>query len=213
MKIVTTTLAALLVSVGLTNAATLVFTNNAGNGASNAIVNSSGSAFQLAGATVSVGFFNTLTDGQLGTIADNSFLSDFNAWQGNSGGFTAAGPPVQNFRGVFTINAAAGTIAGSAFADKNMYIVVQNNSVEEYLILKSSLTFTAADDPTLPNVTKTFTSSNTAVLFGGVGNFQEGISNGDATPLPSWNTVAPVPEPSIALLGALGVLGLLRRRR
>lgn len=212
-NIIKVTLAVLL-SQCAANAATLTFSNNLGAGATNAIVSSSGIGFQNADASVSVGIFSTLTDAQVSAATDSSFAADFNIFGGFTGGFTAQGPGTQNRNGYFSAAPAPVQIAGSTFENQFVYVLVQNNLSAEFLVLKTSIQFSAADDPVLPNVPYTISSSNiTDVLIGNFGLFNSPISSADATPAPSYSTAAPIPEPSVALLGAFGVLGLLRRRR
>lgn len=196
-------------------AATLVFTNSNG-GNTSAITNSAGVAYQGLTATFQVGYFS-VTDSEIRSAGSGATLiSNFIAFGGPTSfsTFTLAGPPSQNNRGFTTLNAPATTIAGSQFAGKNMYMLVIGATNNEYGVFKSNLLFDPADDPTLPNVTKTFSSANTPnenILVGGT-SFSVPTSNSDSIVTQSWNTVV-IPEPSSALLGAIGALGLLRRRR
>ena len=209
-----------LVTLITAQAATLVFTNS--NGANtNAITNEAGTAYQGAAATFKVGYF-TITDAditaaRLSATGGTTLISSFVAFGGPTSfsTFTLAGPPTANNRGFTTLNAPATVIAGSQFAGRNMYMFVQNATLAEFGVFKSALLFDAADDPTLPNVTKTFSGANTPnanILFGNT-SFSVATSNSDTVATQSWSTAAVVPEPSAALLGALGVLGLLRRHR
>ena len=203
-----------LAVAGLSQAATLTFTNSNGVGASNAFVDSAGEAFQTTDASISFGFFTSLTDSEVSGSTDSSFVADFNMFGGFVGDFTAAGPPTQSFQGTFASNPAPVLIAGSEYDGKNIYMLVQNKGAEEYMVLKTSVLFSSADDPVLPNVGYTFNQSNISdVLIGGFDNFQTGISKKDLTPASSYNTAVLIPEPSVAILGALGFLGLVRRRR
>ncbi len=217
-------LSLLFCTLSFSQAATYVLTNNQGSPASsNAITNSAGTAFRSGVAGVaSVGYFNVDDASLTGATSSSIFTSNFVAWN------TATSPNADgsvNFvnsvtpvfaRGYFTMNAASRTVSGSAFANKNMYILVGNGltfaASTEFLVLKSTAQFLASDDPTLPNVTVRFTNSNTSVLFGTTGSSVQ-TTQTDATSNPSWATAAPIPETSTSLLGAIGALALLRRRR
>jgi hypothetical protein len=199
-------------------AATVVFTNANGFDTS-AITNSAGVAYSGPGATFQVGYF-TITDSAIqAATLPTTLVSNFVAFGGSTSfsTFTLGGPPSQNNRGFTTLNAPATTIAGSAFSGKNMYMFVTGAGNNEFGVFKSTLLFDPADDPTLPNVTKVFTTANTPnqnILVGGTG-FSVATNNNDNTVTQSWSTksLVAVPEPSAVLLGAIGVLGLLRRRR
>jgi hypothetical protein len=205
--------------------ATYVFTNNQGTPASsNAITNSAGIAFKSGTAGVaSVGYFTGITDAQItGATAASTLTDNFVAWNtsttpnaNGSVNFVNSVTPVFA-QGYFTMNAAARTVAGSNFSGVNIYTLVGNGltfaNSTEFLVLKSTAIFNVADDPTLPNVTVRFTSANTSVLFGTVGPNVKTTAT-DATSQISWATAVPVPEASTSLLGAIGALALLRRRR
>lgn len=214
----------LLCSLSFSQAATYVLTNNQGAPASsNAITDSSGVAFKSGTAGVaSVGYFNIDDAALTAATSASIFTSNFVAWNtatspnaDGSVNFVNSTTPVFA-RGYFTMNAASRTVAGSAFENKNMYILVGNGltfaTSTEFLVLKSTSQFLAANDPTLPNVTVRFTDSNTSVLFGTAGASVQ-TTNTDASSNTSWRTLAPVPETSTSLLGAIGALALLRRRR
>lgn len=204
-----------IVAMFSAQAATLVLTNSNGVDTS-AITNSAGVAYQGLAATFQVGYFS-ITDAEITNAANSATLTgSFIAFGGPTSvsTFTLAGPPSQNNRGFTTLNAPATTISGSQFSGKNMYMFVTGASNSEFGVFKSNLLFDPADDPTLPNVTKTFTSANTPnqnILFGGT-SFSVPTSNTDTVTTQSWSTKS-IPEPSAALLGAIGALGLLRRRR
>lgn len=169
----------------------------------------------LAG-VVAYGIFSSLSDsaitdvGNLGTLVSN--FVQFGA----SGTFNAAG--AFGSMGVFTRN-TSGVVLGSAFSGKNIYAFAGNGSTfansTELLVLKSVSLFTDAQDdiPTAQTVTLA-AGPNTTLLFGvNLANVKS--TTADASVTPGWGTatVKLVPEPSTALLGVFGLLGLLRRRR
>ncbi len=203
-----------LASIVSTHGATLVFTNNNGVN-SNAITNSAGVAYQGSAASVWVGYF-TITDEEVRAATSLSTLtSGFVNFGGSTGSFTQPGPPTANNRGFFTLNAPAVAIGGSAFQGQNIYLFVQSADGNEFGVFKSTLVFDPADDPTLPNVTKLFTSENVlanGILIGALGEPVQ-TSNSDTVPNASFRTGVLIPEPSSVLLGAIGALTLIRRRR
>lgn len=128
--------------------------------------------------------------------------------------FNGGGAPT-NQRGLFA-HSQSGTVTGSSFSGKNIYLLVGNGATfgasSQLLVLKNSSTFTDAQDsvPTPQNIT--FSTATSTLLFGR--NLADVKTTGaDATVTPGWGTATVIPEPSAALLGAVGALGLLRRRR
>jgi hypothetical protein len=211
---------------GSVSAVTTTYTWTTGTTAtSNGIANSAGLAFQdstnvsFAGpGSVSWGYFN-ITDAEItGATSASTLVNAFQNWNNTIGKFAAPGPTGN--RGTFNFNAAARDLgagqSGEAFANKNMYVFVGNGTTfgasTEFLVLKTNFTFNPAESgPTA--FTKTLsTSTVTDVLFGTT-TTNVFTTNSDASQTPGWRTAAPVPEPSAALLGAIGALGLLRRRR
>ncbi len=69
------------------------------------------------------------------------------------------------------------------------------------------------DEPSPQNITGNISIGGNVILSGGTGTFigDANFAGGEG----SYNTLklATVPEPSAAILGAIGALGLLRRRR
>lgn len=212
---------------GSVHAATTTYTWTTGTtSTSNGIQNSAGLAYQnsanpsFAGpGVISWGYFN-ITDAQITAATQASTLvSAFQNWNTGTGTFAAPGPTGN--RGTFNFNAAARDLqtggSGEPFQNKNMYVFVGNGATfgasTEFLVLKTSFTFDPAESgPTA--FTKTITSVNSSALFGSaVANVF--TTNADVSTTPGWQTAAfaPVPEPSAALLGAVGAIGLLRRRR
>jgi hypothetical protein len=211
-------------SAGSLHAATTLYTWTTGTTAtSSGIQNSAGLAYQnsvspsFAGpGVISWGYFN-ITDAQITAASTAATLVNaFQNWNTGTGTFAAPGPGGN--RGTFNFNAAARDLqtggGNEVFQNKNMYVFVGNGTTfalsTEYLVLKTTFTFDPVESgPTA--FTKTITSANATPLFGSaVANVF--TTNADVSTTPGWQTAA-VPEPSAALLGAIGVLGLLRRRR
>ncbi|PAW66600.1 MAG: hypothetical protein B9S30_08005 [Verrucomicrobiia bacterium Tous-C5FEB] len=162
---------------------------------------------------VGFGIFSSLTDaGITGATSLATLYNDFDLF-GVTGAF-AAGGPVGN-RGVFSRNTSE-TVLGSAFDTKNIYILIGNGATyaasTQLLVLKTAQQFLAAQDDTPTALTVAITTANTSVLFGR--NLTDvRTTTADSGVTAGWGTATAVPEPSAALLGALGALGLLRRRR
>ena len=164
---------------------------------------------------VAFGIFSSLSDAQITgavTTGLSTLYDNFNIF-GSSGTFNAAG--AFGTMGVFTRNTGA-TVTGSIFSGKNIYAFAGNGSTfansSELLVLKSSSFFTDAQDAAPTAQTVTLTTANTELLFG-LKALSVKTTTADSSATLGWNTAIAVPEPSAALLGALGALGLLRRRR
>ena len=202
-------LAVALATMGSASAA--LYTVQTGTGATiNGFANSAGVGLQGTGGSMSFGYFN-ISDAQITTTTDfSTLLSSFVSFAG-PGTFAIAGPIGQ--RGAVSV-AGNQQVAGTAFDGKSIYAVVGNSSTlagaTELAVLKTTSMFEAAQDLIPTPAVVTLNTSGT-LLFG--------------TPLADLRTTtadssvnvgfatAPIPEPSAALLGALGALGLLRRRR
>lgn len=189
------------------------------NGAQN---NPSGSAlvgtftgFQSPGTPgiVAFGIFSSLSDSQITAVTSLSTLVSSFVQFGASGAFNAAGPTGQ--KGLFTRNTSA-TVTGSQFSGKNIYVLAGNGSSfatsSELLVLRSTTLFTDGQDAIPTAQTVTLTPASASLLFGvNIADVRTTTADGSVTP--GWGTAVAIPEPSAALLGAVGALGLLRRRR
>lgn len=163
---------------------------------------------------VGIGIFSTDSLAGLGASA---LIADFTNLTGVTNTFATAG--AFGTRGTFNIAASGVTIAGSAFENKNMYLFAGNGTTfansTQFLVVKMALQFLASDDSIPTATAETFrpsggTAATTLLLGTNVANVQ--TTNTDASVTPGWAMVS-VPESSTALLGALGALALLRRRR
>lgn len=210
------TIVALLLSAGLSQAAlytvttgTAATSNGIGNSAGIAFQNSANASFAGPGVT-QFGIFST---DSLSNLTAPQLIAAFTAWGGTN---TFAAPGPAGTRGAFTNAAGARTVAGSEFAGDQMYVFVGNATTfaasTEFLVLRTNFTFNASDDSNPNPIVNTINFANSTVLFGGTVTDLR-TTTADASVTPGWITAAPVPEPSVALLGALGLFGLVRRRR
>ncbi|MCX6876503.1 MAG: hypothetical protein NTW21_22245 [Verrucomicrobia bacterium] len=235
MKLTKTIVTMLALSASFSFAATTIYKVQTGTTAtSNGIANSAGLQFQSASVAafasagpgvISFGYF-TVSDATLAAATMPSDLTSvFNNWMNATTTFNS--PALSQTRGVFAATAIGRTI-DSDFAGKNMYVFVGNNTTyansTEFLILKTTFTFNTADSGPTP-FTNTITTANSAPVTNGLasgdplyrslGTVVSDVrtTGTDVSVTPGWQTAVLVPETSTALLGALGALGLLRRRR
>lgn len=231
-KSIITSLALVLVAVGSAKAAVYSVTNNTGGAAATPIVNSTGNqlsgvvvaggsgagAYSTALGVAAIGYFTTL-DLSLSTLDKAGILGAFQQFGAATVFPNTASALFQ--RGLVTAQ-ASGTVTGTEFSAKNIYLLVGSGATTlagatEFLILKTSTLFTDSQDasgtPLSVPVSGTAAGQIPQLLLGGYDNFQTRHSVADSTTTPAWNTVAPVPEPSAAMLGLLAGLGLIARRR
>lgn len=215
--------AAFALSAAFSSAATTLYTVTTGTTVtSSGIANSAGLQFQSnsvvaftsAGpGVVSFGYFS-ITDAQI-TAAPNvgTLTGSWNMWNASTSSFAQPGP--SQFRGVFSSAATARDMSiDTGFATRNMYVFIGNGTTyansTEVLVLRTSFLFNASQTGPTAFV-NTITTGNSSALLGTV-VADVRTTSADTSVTPGWRTGA-IPEPSAALLGALGALGLLRRRR
>lgn len=216
MKIKLAAFASTLLAMASLNGATITFGTNLPADFTNiAPVVRDGGALVADGTGFMAIGASTLTDAQIGDIGTDlaalaAFQGDFTQF-GSSTTFGGAG--VFNEPSLASFSTSQGTSAGDAFVGNNIFIIAGNgadlNSSTELFVYRLNETF-GADAPLFATDVATFQAGTLA--FGsvapGISLPQAGTRNGYA-----MGTVAVVPEPTVALLGALGVLGLIRRRR
>ncbi len=220
---------ATLLFAGVAYSATTTYTWTSGTTAtSTGIANAAGVAYQnsanvaFAGpGIISWGYFNISDAAITAATSASTLVSNFVNWNTApvQGTFAAPGPGATSNRGTFNFNAAARDLqpggTGEDFATKNMYVFVGSGTTfagsSEFLVLKTNFTFDAGESGPTAFV-KTMTSANSSVLFGTT-TTNVFTTGADASQNAGFRTAPVVPEPSAALLGALGALGLLRRRR
>jgi len=205
-----------------------LYTLNSGTGSTaSGIVDLAGNAFRggtsvgdtftgTAGGTsagpgvVGFGIFSTDT---LSSLSATNLVNAFTVF-GGTVAFNTAG--TTGNRSVYTDPQGA-TVTGSSFAGKSVYLFAGNGTTyansTQFLVAKAtSFTFNASDDALPTPTVYTIRPDNSTVLFGTtVTNVL--TASTDTSTTAGWKMAAVVPEASTALLGAIGALGLLRRRR
>lgn len=157
--------------------------------------------------TVAFGIFTTTID------SNTTDFSSFVAF-GNIGTFAAGGP--SGNRSIFQ-SAQNQTVTGSQFDGKNIVLFAANGlsfgASDQFLVVDTGVAFNSVSDASPTPTTFTVRPNTSTVLFGStVSNVF--TTNTDASTTEGWQMAAiAIPEPSTALLGAIGVLALLRRRR
>ena len=183
--------------------------------------------FQTTEAFAAFGTFS-ISDSAISSSTDPATLwAAFNQFGSNIKNFTAA---TGGANGVATPVMTAGvTVAGNAtFENRNMYFVVANvssaaniTSTTQFFVYKTANLFLAADDSLIGTTAKTFTgaelpgANGVGMLLGQTDTYSFKTRNADTTAGVGFNTVSlvAIPETSTSLLGAIGALALLRRRR
>jgi len=184
----------LLASSAASFATSVIVTNSRGPAATQEVVKADG--------TLVAGFGGFGILNEAGISGVNTTFAGLSFQQYGNGGGAVSTSTSGQFS--FTDNLNIGT-TGSAFASKNVYLLVGFGGTNlatstQLFAYKFNDTFGATDSPT--PITLTLSSSPGSVLLG-----TNNSSRFQAVAL----TV--VPEASTALLGAIGALGLLRRRR
>lgn len=192
------------------NAYAVVVTVDSG-GFTQAVVNSANTPIPVGGGWVGVGFFSTYSAGtDFSQLSGADLAADFVLF-GPSFAFGGTG-----FDGFFSGVVDGGRVgASSPFLGQNLFTVTGNASTladsSEALIYRHSVTFPNDDGAPAPaSLSAVPGDAGGAYLFGGPSGGTTVILGTD---IPAVMMGTLIPEPSVALLGAFGVLGLLRRRR
>ena len=189
-------------------ASTLNINNFSSSTAGTPIVNSAGAALAVNTFFANGGYFNTTMNWSTATASTikAAFV-----------GIDTTPVGVGTRSGLFTGQTFSGTLP-AGFAGKNAYIVVGDNSdfslATTFAVFNSGTTFTAPD--AFGNSAQNITGANSAnVVFGTVRSVTAQPSNLSGANFANGVVMVAsnVPEPSAALLGAIGALALLRRRR
>jgi len=210
------TFLALFLTCVVTQAATISFSSlvGTGNQSDEWIVTSTGGV-ALSSGIVSAGYFNTLSGSGITSASYAALVADFTALTSDdfvqySSSISSNSQPIAGVTGDFV---DLGTYSGS---NRTLYVLVGNGSTfgnsTQFALLNSNQTLIA--DSSSPD-TNDFFFRDTTVLKGTVGT---GSFNGSTVGLSNPQSattlqLVAVPEPAAALLGAVGMVGLLRRRR
>jgi hypothetical protein len=202
---------AAVAGLAVANAATINVGQGFGTNVGVVAQTSSGTVLSNGGYYIAIGSFATVpTVVPVGTDSGASFLAAVNSFNifTSLTSPTAAGATQGSITGAFT---STGGVDPAVFNLKQIYFLVGNGSTKEnsteFGIFSVVTTFPA-------NVAQ---SGATAVTVGGVTNIVPLLNaGGEFDTIGGRDTfllINPVPEPSTALLGLLGLAGLLRRRR
>ena len=93
---------------------------------------------------------------------------------------------------------------GQAFAD-----VSTSQTKTVHSVFQSSYEGTGTFDIAVEGIQ----SFNTSTVSGAAGSFTNSVATGEVVITYNYTAIAPIPEPASALLGGLGLIALLRRRR
>ena len=204
MKIATT-IAMLIAAHGMSNAATIQLSKGLSPG-----FNATDTAGALVATTV---FIGTFANGTAPTIPGNgnytSIISSFNIFGGGPGISIGSGSLITNATGITS------TANPTLFNGFTLYAIIANSSTlstaTQFALVNNTGagTFFPTDITTSNSASINFTTFTALQTVAGGGTTTTGTPNS----IHMINVVTAVPETSTALLGAIGVLGLLRRRR
>ena len=147
--------------------------------------------------------------GNLTSISATSTLSDALAE------FTQIGSVSTNFPGFRSSTTIVADDTGNALgiaAGTQLYVIVGDAEDNFAVFTNAAWTLAAFTSPPTPPNQVSVSVGPTSVNVGDIATFSASGANANAS-LSYYQLGGAVPEPSFAMLGALGVLALLRRRR
>ena len=208
--------AAVLAMASVSNGATYLVSNVASGTSNDVLIETKATGALLNGGIVAIGWFTGgAPSSNLALITTT--ISNFNMQASVLAGSYSVDLG-GSYAGYYQGSLVTGStiLTGNPLIGQGVYLFAGNASTlaasTEYAIVKVG-TYTA-EDAAFPNqytanASSVLTPSNRVIgTLDSVGNPLGGTSQSL-----KLDAVAPIPEPSAALLGALGVLGLLRRRR
>lgn len=200
---------------GLANAATTITAANyiLSSGYATQVVTSTSNTTPFIG-TLMIGTFSTPAG--LGTTEGPISLNTYGWTMFASTPFNVS----TNQPGLFGATGSTGTLPtapGGPFIGNTIFMVVANAANNDFIVWQTPSSF-VVEDPTLGGTPVTVRTNTSTLLRG---NVVTGGNNGLAGAAGAYNgqnavtfgAAAPIPETSTTLLGALGALALLRRRR
>jgi hypothetical protein len=201
---------------GLISAATVNVGNLNDPDNSNGIVTSTGALIQpgvgAGSGSVQIGYFSGVSDVTAASLS--TLVSSFVPY-GNVVNFGAGINQASLFEGPIS----GASIDSTAFAGQDIYLVVTNaaagftgagaTTATEFLVWDPNIAFPTGEPFNSSINVQSGGGGSVVPGKGGFNDFTINFGDGD---VPAYNLVA-IPEPSAALLGALGMIGLLRRRR
>ena len=207
------TLLLIALLVGAAKAATINVGNLNDPNTSNGIVLSNGTQISAGAGSVQIGYFNGVAD--VAGASLDSLVSTFTPY-GNVIDFGAGLGANSLFQG--TVNGAA--LDGTEFSGKALYLVITNSgagftgagvtAASQFLVWNPNISLPAGE-PFASSIN--VQAGAGALVQGGFNNFSLTFDAFGGTQAVGAYNLIPVPEPSIALLGLLGVVGFFRRRR
>jgi hypothetical protein len=192
-----------VVMVATAKATTIVVTN-VDFTQTNAVVDLNGTKYAVDSGFIGIGVFS-ITDAQIANASSPSTIVNAFTLFGQSGKFGAD----YGIAGTYQFEVTAAIAANSVFTG-NIYTIIGNASTlaasTQIIVFKHDATFSPDPAPSGPAMLK---NGKGTLLWGNYGLYTADIGLG---PAPAFSPPY-LPEPSTALLGLLGAIGLLRRRR
>lgn len=220
MKLKSLLAAVVLAAISHTSEAASITASNLADDFSKAvpIVTTANTVVAANSGIIQVGTFGTLSDAQISSINAGNYaglVADFQSF-GASTKFGAG----FDIAGLYSLAPSAGILAGDSKIGKSIYVFIGNGTTlansTEIAIFKDDNSF-AADAPLFsakayPTDLANNAAIDAAFVVGDISANQVTIAGvGTFNPIKMVN-VSLVPEPSVALLGLMGI-GLVRRRR
>ncbi len=208
------------VLAGGAHGATYIVTNNQGTDSS-AVVDNTGVRLSSTTGSAVFGVFSTPPGDTAVTSATSaaSLLSTFTQFGSNQATFTdfSLSPPPAQYTGLFTLQATVSDGGlNPTFQNKNIYLIVGNATTlaaaSQFLVIKFTATFGDLVSPSSSTLTLDTANTDYTVLRGSKTGPSVTVGGSDSTTEPSFQ-LSLIPEPSSAMLAAVGALVLLRRRR
>jgi hypothetical protein len=208
MKLIKSILCALSLMTISANAVVTISANNFSSLSTGIpVLDSSGNAITAGNRSWSVGYFSNTFNFSTATAAQ--IIADFQIFGTTSTTFS--------LNGLFNGNRTATLIAGdTTYTGKTIYTVVGNNTTfaasTAFAIFASGAVFPEVDAGGNGSATSSTTTAGT-VVYGLLRTINTQPSGSSTFAQGVQLLSAPIPETSTSLLGAIGALALLRRRR